>query len=192
MTALIIDNYDSFTYNLYQQVGRLSGKAPVVYRNDAIAIKEIIQLRPAHIILSPGPGNPSRNRDFGICADIIQELSPTTPTLGVCLGHQGIIAQLGGKIISAPSIVHGKVHQIHHQSIGLFTGIESPMDVMRYHSLIGDPNSLPSSLEVQAQTSDGVIMAVSHKEWPLFGLQFHPESIGTPLGDHLIRNFLEI
>lgn len=189
---LVIDNYDSFTYNLYQQVGRLSGEVPLVHRNDAISLETITEIGPDHIIISPGPGNPNNERDFGVCRDIITKLSAKTPTLGVCLGHQGIIAHLGGTVISAPTIVHGKIDEVKHNGSDLFKGLETPLKVMRYHSLMGERSSLPESLSITAETSDGIIMAVAHQDWPLYGLQFHPESIGTPLGDQLIRNFLEL
>jgi len=192
MTILIIDNYDSFTYNLYQQVGRISGKAPIVCRNDAVTLDAVREMAPDHIIISPGPGHPDNERDFGVCREVITQLSQQTPTLGVCLGHQGIIAHLGGAVISAPTIVHGKIDEVKHDGANLFRGLETPLKVMRYHSLMGERSSLPESLSISAETEDGIIMAVAHQEWPLFGLQFHPESIGTPLGDHLIRNFVAL
>jgi anthranilate synthase component II len=192
MAVLIIDNYDSFTYNLFQQVGTLSGEEPIVHRNDAISLENVVQLSPTHIILSPGPGHPANARDFGICRAIITDYDPAIPVLGVCLGHQGIIAHLGGAVISAPSIVHGKVDTITHTEQGIFRDVETPLHVMRYHSLIGERSSLPPCLEIVAETSDGLVMAVRHRSRPLHGLQFHPESIGTPQGDQLIRSFLEL
>jgi len=191
MKVVIIDNYDSFTYNLYQQIGTLTGVRPDVFRNDEITLPELERLRPTHIVLSPGPGHPSNPRDFGVCRDVITESFENIPVLGICLGHQGIIAHLGGKVVHAPTIVHGKMHTIEHSNKGLFEQLPKPLKVMRYHSLIGERSSLPESLRVTAWTSDQLIMAIQHKERPLFGLQFHPESVGTPDGDLLIRNFLD-
>jgi len=192
MSVLIIDNYDSFTYNLYQQIGGVSGEAPLVHRNDEISIEEIETLAPTHIVLSPGPGHPNNERDFGVCRALITQYNFATPLLGVCLGHQGIIAHHGGEVIPAPTIVHGKVDTITHDEDGLFQGLKSPLKVMRYHSLIGKRETLPDCLRIVAQTPDELIMAVTHRERPLFGLQFHPESIGTPEGEQMIRNFLKL
>ena len=190
MKVVIIDNYDSFTYNLYQQIGTITGRRPDVFRNDEITLPELERLRPTHIVLSPGPGHPSNPRDFGVCKNIITESFDDIPVLGICLGHQGIIAHLGGNVVHAPSIVHGKMHTIEHNNEGLFQQLPTPLKVMRYHSLIGDRRSLPETLRITAWTSDQLIMAIQHNARPLFGLQFHPESVGTPDGDLLIRNFL--
>ena len=187
--VLIIDNYDSFTHNLYQLVGSL-GVEVVVHRNDATDIDQIRAWHPTHLILSPGPGHPSRPRDFGVCAAAVAELAPTLPTLGVCLGHQGIVHHLGGRVVGAPTIEHGKIHAIRHDGRGVFTGLESPLEVMRYHSLCAERESLPGCLEITADTDDGVIMGVRHRRWPLEGVQFHPESIGTPYGAKLLENFV--
>ena len=190
MKVVIIDNFDSFTYNLYQQIGTITGMRPDVFRNNEVTLVELEKLQPTHIVLSPGPGHPANSRDFGICREIITDSFQDTPILGICLGHQGIIAHLGGKVIHAPSIVHGKMHSIEHDEQGLFKQLPTPLKVMRYHSLIGERASLPEALKITAWTSDQLIMAVQHQTRPLYGLQFHPESVGTPDGDLLIRNFL--
>lgn len=187
--VLILDNYDSFTHNLYQFVGSL-GAAVDVRRNDAIDLDGIRAWEPTHLILSPGPGHPSRALDFGICADAVKVLAPELPTLGVCLGHQGIVHHLGGRVIGAPTIEHGKIHSIRHDGRGVFAGLDDPLDVMRYHSLCAERASLPDCLEVTAESSDGVIQGVRHRDWPLEGVQFHPESIGTPQGLRLLANFI--
>lgn len=190
MKTLILDNYDSFTYNLYQYVGELGGQ-PIVKRNDEITLDAIEALRPTHIIISPGPGTPENDADFGVCKDVILNLMGKIPILGVCLGHQGIIHHLGGKIIHAPEVMHGKKSMVQHDGKGIFQGIDSPIEVMRYHSLIGETSSLPESLEISAMTmKDNLIMGVRHKIHPVEGIQFHPESIGTPTGKTLLNNFL--
>jgi anthranilate synthase component 2 len=190
--VLVLDNYDSFTYNLAHLIGVL-GAEPIVVRNDAIDLDGIAALAPTHIIISPGPGRPSESRDFGICGAVIMRYGPTVPILGVCLGHQGIVHCLGGNIVRAPAIMHGKRSQINHDGSGLFAGLPPQIEVMRYHSLIADRVSLPSSLRITATTVvDGLIMAIAHESWPLVGVQFHPESIGTPNGRHLMANFLGI
>lgn len=192
MSVLLIDNYDSFTHNLYQLVGGLGAEVLVV-RNDAITADEVAGLRPSHIIISPGPGHPANPRDFGVCAEVIERFAPTVPTLGVCLGHQGLSHTLGGTVVRAPEIVHGKTSAIAHDGRGVFAGLPDGVEVMRYHSLTVDEASLPETLEVSARTVDGaLVMAVRHIEWPLVGLQFHPESIGTPDGPAMLRNFLEM
>jgi anthranilate synthase component 2 len=187
--VLLIDNYDSFTYNLFQLIGGL-GADVIVKRNDAITIDEVETLDPTHVVLSPGPGHPARPRDFGVCAEIIRR-SAARPLLGVCLGHQGMAHHLGGKVTTAPEIMHGKVSRVRHDGTGPFRGLPQELEVMRYHSLTVDPDGLPSSLRVTATTSDGVVMGLAHRELPMFGLQFHPESIGTPLGARLMASFLE-
>jgi anthranilate synthase component II len=190
MKVLIIDNYDSFTYNLYQYLSELGAEC-VVVRNDAIDVAGIRAMKPDRIVLSPGPGRPENARDFGICAEIITELAPTIPTLGVCLGHQGIVHHLGGRVIQAPEILHGKTSIIRHSESVLFQNLPDELEVMRYHSLLGERTSLPDCLAVTAETvQDHLIMAVEHRTWPLYGIQFHPESIGTPAGRTILENFL--
>jgi anthranilate synthase/aminodeoxychorismate synthase-like glutamine amidotransferase len=188
--VIILDNYDSFVYNLYQAIGELTGVAARVVRNDAITIEELIAANPSHLIISPGPGTPEDPAYFGVCRAAILELGPKIPTLGVCLGHQGIAAAFGGRVIRAPMVMHGKTSLIEHAGTGLFAGLPSPLRVMRYHSLVVEPESLPESLIVTSRTQDGVIMSVAHREWPLVGVQFHPESIGTQQGKRLLGNFL--
>jgi anthranilate synthase/aminodeoxychorismate synthase-like glutamine amidotransferase len=190
MTILLIDNYDSFTYNLYQYVQELANTPVTVARNDALTLEDIFNLKPSHVILSPGPGHPGIASDFGICADIIKELD--CPILGVCLGHQGIAHHLGGQVIQAPEIKHGKTSQILIiESSPLFTGITNPFTAMRYHSLVVSEENLPDQLLVTARdTQQDLIMALQHKTRPLYGIQFHPESIGTPEGKKILENFL--
>lgn len=186
---LLIDNYDSFTYNLYQQVSAL-GKDVHVVRNDALTVAEIDALAPEAIILSPGPGHP---RDAGQTVAIIQQLYTKYPMLGICLGHQAIGEAFGAHVVRAENIMHGKMSHIQHEAQGLFAQLPQHVDIMRYHSLIIAPHTLPAELIVQAKTTDdGEIMAIQHRDYPLFGLQFHPESIGTPLGDAMIANFLAV
>ena len=189
MRVLIIDNYDSFTFNLYQYLGELDER-PLVFRNDKITVAEIALLRPDRIILSPGPGNPQDPAYFGVCREVILELGPKVPLLGVCLGHQGICAAFGGRVVQAPQVMHGKTSPIFHDSSDLFAGLPQPFEAMRYHSLVAEPSSLPHCLAVTARTSDEIIMAVKHKVHPIFGVQFHPESIGTPQGRRLVENFI--
>jgi anthranilate synthase component II len=188
--VLIIDNYDSFVYNLYQALGEL-GADPVVRRNDAITTKDARGLAPDAVVLSPGPGHPTNRRDFGVCEDVLRELGPTTPTLGVCLGHQGIATVYGGKVEHAARLLHGKTSRVRHDGRTLFEGIPNPMVAGRYHSLAIDRASLPPDLEVSATADDGEIMAVRHRHHPVEGVQFHPESILTPEGPALLRNFLD-
>lgn len=189
---LVVDNYDSFTHNLYQMIGALApeGTRLEVHRNDAIDLQSVCDFDPTHLILSPGPGHPGNARDFGVCSEVIGALGPKVPTLGVCLGHQGIVHHLGGRVVRAPKIVHGKTSRVQHEGKGLFAGLPERMEVMRYHSLIADADTLPQDLRVTARTDGGLIMAVAHTSWPLVGVQFHPESIGTPEGRHLMSNFL--
>ena len=189
--TLILDNYDSFTYNLYQYCAELGGN-PVVYYNDAITVKAIERLRPTHIIISPGPGTPLKKKDFGICGGVIKQYAATLPILGVCLGHQGIIASYGGRVIPAPEIMHGKTSLIHHDGKNLFSGIENPFVATRYHSLIIEKMSLPRDLETTAWTKEGEIMGVRHKKWKVEGVQFHPESILTEPGKKILENFLNL
>jgi len=187
--VLIIDNYDSFTHNLYQLIGGL-GAEVVVHRNDRITLGEIETYDPTHLVLSPGPGHPSVPRDVGLCPAIIDHFGPRVPLLGVCLGHQTIAHHLGGRVMRAPQIVHGKMDTITHDHGGIFAGLESPLEVMRYHSLTVEESGLPAALEVTARTQDGIVMALRHTIWPMVGVQFHPESIGTPRGAALLKNFL--
>jgi anthranilate synthase/aminodeoxychorismate synthase-like glutamine amidotransferase len=188
--VVILDNYDSFVYNLYQAVGELTGTAAKVVRNDAITLAELLAVEPTHLIISPGPGTPEDPAYFGVCRAAILELGPRIPTLGVCLGHQGIAAALGGRVVPAPAVMHGKPSRIEHRGDGLFAGLPTSLEVMRYHSLVVDVDSLPAGLEVTSTTADGVCMSLAHHEWPVFGVQFHPESIGTQFGKQLLANFL--
>ncbi len=191
MTTLIIDNYDSFTWNLVQLVGALGAK-PVVFRHDAIDLPRIRAMRPARVILSPGPGNPIDPARVGVCRAVVDELSSELPVLGVCLGHQLIVHAHGGRIVRAKTIMHGKTSLIHHDGDDLFSGLPRPFEAMRYHSLVADPSALPATLSVTAWCADGTIMAVRDRERPLFGVQFHPESIGTPTGFLLMSAFLNV
>ena len=188
MRLLVIDNYDSFTYNLVHYVGEL-GAEPIVFRNDKITLDEIEKLAPDAILLSPGPKTPS---EAGICLAVIDRFSPTTPILGVCLGHQAIGQAMGGDVVRAPTLMHGKTSRINHTGKGIFRGLNSGFEATRYHSLIIKPETLPSSLEVTATTDDGLIMAVQHKERPLYGVQFHPESIASENGKQILQNFLDL
>lgn len=190
LKTLIIDNYDSFTYNLFQMVGELKGN-PVVFRNDEVTVEEIKKEKYSHIIISPGPGDPGDKAYFGICLEVILKLGGDIPILGVCLGHQGIIQAYGGKVVRARQVRHGKTSAIDHDGKGIFEKIKSPLIGMRYHSLAGEKCSLPECLSITASSSDdGEIMGVKHKKYPVFGIQFHPESIGTPDGKMIIENFL--
>jgi len=189
MNVLIIDNYDSFVYNLYQRLGEL-GANPTVVRNDAITVKEVLQLAPDAIVLSPGPGHPGNARDFGVCSELLREVSPRVPTLGVCLGHQGIGAVFGGTVTHAARLLHGKTSRIRHDGRTIFEGLPNPFVAGRYHSLAIERASLPAELEVSATAEDGEVMAVRHTRYPIEGVQFHPESILTPDGPALLRNFL--
>ncbi len=191
MKVLVIDNYDSFVYNLVQYLGELGGD-PVVYRNDEITLEQAMDLNPERIVISPGPGTPEDPHYFGVCAQILKQMSPKIPTLGVCLGNQGIIHVYGGKVIRANRLMHGKTSTINHDGKGLFKGVKNPFTATRYHSLVGDKTCIPSCIEVSAQsTDDGEVMAVRHKEYPIFGVQFHPESILCEDGKRIIKNFLE-
>lgn len=184
---VVIDNYDSFTYNLVQYLGEL-GAEMRVYRNDAVSIEMIQALKPSHIVISPGPGDPS---EAGISKDVICAFGENTPILGVCLGHQCIGEAFGGRVERAPRLMHGKVSPIYHDGAGLFMGVPSPFDATRYHSLIVD-EPLPEELQVCAFTREGEVMAIQHKRYPVFGVQFHPESILTQEGKHILRNFLAL
>ena len=184
--VLLIDNYDSFTYNLYQYLCEL-GAEVTVRRNDAISVDEARQLQPDFIVISPGPGVP---RDAGISIQLIRALGPTTPILGVCLGHQAIAEAFGGVVDRAPELMHGKASDVYHDGSGVFEGLPSPFSAIRYHSLAATPEEVPQTLEVNAHTQSGVIMGVRHREYPVHGVQFHPESILTQHGKDLLRNFL--
>ena len=190
MKVLLIDNYDSFVYNLVQYVGE-QGAEPLVYRNDALTLDESKNLKPDRIIISPGPGNPTDPKYFGISSEILNSLSKTTPTLGVCLGHQGIGHTFGGKIINSPTIMHCKPSSIHNNGENIFRGLNSPITATRYHSLSVDRLSLPKELVITATSEEGEIMALKHSDYPIYGVQFHPESIVTDYGKIIIRNFLE-
>ena len=183
---LMIDNYDSFTYNLVQYLSEI-GERPVVYRNDKINIEQIKRLKPSHIVISPGPGRP---KEAGISEDVIKELGPNTPLLGVCLGHQAIGEVFGGRVIRADKLMHGKTSLIHHNDDPIFKGLSNPFEATRYHSLIVDKKSLPDSLQITAWTKDKEIMGLVHKKFPIWGVQFHPESILTKEGKQLLKNFI--
>lgn len=186
---LIIDNYDSFVYNLYQYLSRLEADVQV-YRNDKITLDEIDKLNPTAIILSPGPGHPAVKRDFGICADVLANATEKTKILGVCLGHQGIIHYFGGEVTKNKPM-HGKTSMIKHNGEKLFAGVANPLRVMRYHSLAG--TKIPDCLEVTAKCiEDNVVMAIQHKTLPIYGVQFHPESIMTEEGMKILENFLKL
>lgn len=191
---IVIDNYDSFTYNLVQYLGELAVEFPIawdiqVFRNDKISLKEIQALNPNGVVISPGPGRPD---DAGVSLEIIEKLGAKLPILGVCLGHQSIGQVFGGNIISAPELMHGKTSQVTHKNVGVFRGIENPMTATRYHSLVIDPQTCPSVLEITAWVDDGTIMGVRHRNYPhIEGVQFHPESVLTSSGKKLLRNFLE-
>lgn len=189
MMILIIDNYDSFTYNLYQLVGLFTSDMKVV-RNDEITLEEIHKLNVDHIIISPGPGRPEKNRDFGICSDIIKEFKEI-PILGVCLGHQGIYYNYGGSIIKNKPI-HGKKDTITHDNSELFKNIPKDFEIVRYHSLICDKNTIPADIKITSYTKDRIIMAIEHTKYPTYGIQFHPESIGSEYGEIIVKNFLNI
>ncbi|PKU25769.1 anthranilate synthase component II [Telmatospirillum siberiense] len=185
---VLIDNYDSFTYNLWHYLGELGAEVQVV-RNDARTVAEIMAMGPEGIVISPGPCDPAH---AGICLDLIAHCAGKLPLLGVCLGHQAIGQAFGGKVIRAPQPVHGKTSAIHHLGSGLFNGLPSPFEATRYHSLLVDRQSLPSCLEVTAWTEDGLIMALAHKELNIHGVQFHPESIASQHGHRMLENFLAL
>jgi para-aminobenzoate synthetase component 2 len=183
---LVIDNYDSFTYNLVQYLGEL-GEIPVVRRNDEISLEEIEAMKPDHILISPGPCTPN---EAGISLALIERFKGQIPILGVCLGHQSIGQVFGGEVIRAPLMMHGKTSQIHHDEKSMFAGLPNPFTATRYHSLIVRRETLPDCLEITAETSDGIIMGLRHKEYAIEGVQFHPESIITDHGHQMLRNFL--
>jgi anthranilate synthase/aminodeoxychorismate synthase-like glutamine amidotransferase len=185
--VLVIDNYDSFVYNLVQYLGELGG-VPVVVRNDAVTLAECLALEPDGLLVSPGPGRPE---DAGVSTDAIAAFAERNlPVLGVCLGHQCIGALYGGDVVRAPQIMHGKTSPIHHRGTGVFAGLPDPFDATRYHSLVVDADSVPPLLEVTAWTEDGTVMGLRHREFPVEGVQFHPESILTRVGHELLGNYL--
>ena len=191
MKFLIIDNYDSFVYNLAQRLGELGVKSDVI-RNDQLSIEQIKNGSYSAIIISPGPGTPDDKRYFGVCKEVIEKLGPTTPILGVCLGHQGIISCFGGKIVNAGNVRHGKTSQVKHYDDSMFNGIKNPFRATRYHSLVGDKTIIPDSLKITAVAEDdGEVMGVSHKKYLIEGVQFHPESILTDEGTKILGNFIE-
>jgi para-aminobenzoate synthetase component 2 len=185
---LILDNYDSFTYNLVQYFGEL-GCEPIVRRNDAISVDEIAQLKPSHICISPGPGSPA---EAGISKEVVRRFAPSVPLLGVCLGHQCIAEVFGGQVVRTERLMHGKTSEIHHHGSGVLAGLPNPFFATRYHSLIVAPETLPNELAVSAKTAEGEIMGLQHREYPLHGVQFHPESILTAEGKKLLANFLAL
>ncbi|AKL93951.1 anthranilate synthase component II [Clostridium aceticum] len=185
---IIIDNYDSFTYNLYQYIGEIQPEIEV-FRNDAISVEALREMKPSHIIISPGPGFP---KSAGISKSVIAELGKETPILGICLGHQAIGEVFGAKVIHAETLFHGKTSMVSHNEKNLFCGIGSPFKVARYHSLVVDKENLPEELIVTARGPAGEIMALQHRKYPIFGLQFHPESIATEAGKKIIKKFLKI
>jgi len=185
---LLLDNYDSFTYNLAQYLGEL-GCTVEVHRNDKISVQQILQRKPERIVISPGPCKP---QEAGISVELVEKLAGKIPILGVCLGHQAIGAAFGGKIIKAPKLFHGKTSEIHHDARGVFAGLAKPFVATRYHSLIIEKKSLPHELMITAETKDGIIMGVRHRKYVLEGVQFHPESVLTESGRQLLKNFLSL
>ncbi len=185
---LVIDNYDSFTYNLVQYLGELGARLSV-YRNDEVAIEGIVKLKPAGIVISPGPGYP---KDAGISKEVISAFGKTIPILGVCLGHQCIGEVFGGKIVEAQRLMHGKTSLIYHDKKGIFKGVKDPFEATRYHSLLVERKSLPKVLRITAETREKEIMGLEHKTYPIYGVQFHPESILTAEGKSILRNFLKL
>lgn len=189
MRSLIIDNYDSYTYNLYQLIGKVSGLEPIVIKNDEMTYDEILNLDFDNVIISPGPGSPDKKKDFGICKDIIEKLNK--PILGICLGHQGIYYRHGGEVVRAEEPMHGRQSSVNHNGKGLFKGIKNNFTVTRYHSLTCQDQEL-DDIEIDARTPEGIVMGISHKTKPIYGLQFHPESIASECGEELINNFINI
>lgn len=193
MRILVIDNYDSFVYNIAQILGEL-GAEPIVVRNNQITLEEIKAMNPDGIVISPGPGHPADRRYFGVCTNVITELGPKTPILGVCLGHQGIVHAFGGKVINAKKVRHGKTSTIQFTAEDrLFESVANPFKATRYHSLVADQNEIPGCLEVTARAlDDGEIMGIRHKKYPIEGVQFHPESVLTSEGRRILSNFLSM
>jgi anthranilate synthase/aminodeoxychorismate synthase-like glutamine amidotransferase len=188
IVILVIDNYDSFTYNLVQFLGEMGADLQVV-RNDKTTLDDIRAMQPTHIVISPGPGTPD---DGGVSLDVLKQLGATTPVLGVCLGHQCIGQAFGGVVLRAPRVMHGKTSMIYHNGDPMFADVPNPYEATRYHSLIVEESSLPDVLTVTARTEEGEIMGLRHKEYPVYGVQFHPESILTTYGPRLLRNFLNV
>jgi len=184
--VLLLDNYDSFTYNLYQYLGEL-GAEVLVFRNDQIGVDEALARQPDRIVISPGPGNPDQ---AGISLELVRRVPDSIPLLGVCLGHQALGQAFGGSIVRAPTLMHGKTSEIHHDGQALFAGVPTPFTATRYHSLVVARESVPECLGISAWTQDGIVMGLRHRSRPLEGVQFHPESILTTEGKHLLRNFL--
>jgi anthranilate synthase component 2 len=184
---LLIDNYDSFTYNLWHYLGEL-GAEVVVRRNDCITVDQVLAMRPQGIVISPGPCDPDK---AGICLELIRRAAGTIPLFGVCLGHQAIGQAFGGKVVRAPKPMHGKVDSISHDNTGVFTGLPSPFRATRYHSLVVEKDGFPDCLHASAWSQDGLVMGLTHKELPIWGVQFHPESIETEHGHAMLRNFLD-
>lgn len=184
---LLIDNYDSFTFNLYQALSTLGAVVKVV-RNDAVDVRRVQAMRPRRIVLSPGPGRPEES---GVCLEILKTLGSKVPILGVCLGHQAMAQVFGGKVVRAPRMMHGKTSEVRHDGKGVFRGLKNPFTATRYHSLMVDKRSLPSAFRVTAHSEDGIVMGIRHTHWPMEGVQFHPESIMTVQGSRLLRNFLD-
>ncbi|MFT8345696.1 anthranilate synthase component II [Gluconobacter oxydans] len=185
---LLIDNYDSFTFNIVHHLGALGVECDV-RRNDALSVEEALALNPSAIVISPGPGAPT---EAGICCDLIRAAAGKVPVFGVCLGHQAIGQVFGAEVVRAPVPMHGKISAVHHDGTGVFAGLPEPVDVVRYHSLTLAPDSIPETLVVNARTEDGVIMGVRHRDYPVHGVQFHPESIASVAGRELLANFLKI
>ena len=186
--VLVVDNYDSFVYNLVQYLGEL-GAEPIVHRNDALTVDQALDLGVAGILLSPGPGRPE---DAGILCDLVRAAAGRVPLLGVCLGHQAIGHVFGGQVVAAPTLMHGKTSLVHHDGSGVFAGLPDPFEATRYHSLVVDADTMPAELEVVARTTDGTVMGVRHRDLAVHGVQFHPESILTAGGHDLLRNFLAL
>ena len=192
MKILVLDNYDSFTYNLAQLLGELKTE-PIVIRNDMITLQEIEKMNPDAIVISPGPGHPANKRDFGVCSEVITKLGPKIPILGVCLGHQGIVHVYGGKVVHAKKLRHGKTSNIEHNNSDIFEDVSNPFRATRYHSLVAQPDTIPECLEVTARSEDdGEIMGIKHKEYLIRGVQFHPESVLTDDGRKILTNFLKL
>ncbi len=185
---ILIDNYDSFTYNLVHFLGEL-GVEVLVKRNDAITVDEVLEQAPPAVVLSPGPCDPDR---AGICVALVERAAGRVPLLGVCLGHQAVGQAFGGKVVRAPCVMHGKLSAIHHRGEGVFADLPNPFEATRYHSLVVERETMPDCLEITAETDDGVVMGIAHRELPIHGVQFHPESIASEHGHALLKNFLEI
>jgi anthranilate synthase/aminodeoxychorismate synthase-like glutamine amidotransferase len=193
MPIVLIDNYDSFTFNLYQMLQTRTAESVAVYRNDKIELSELLALKPSRLVLSPGPGHPANDKDFGVCKNIIlNQTLLNCPILGVCLGHQGIVHHLGGQVVGAPQIVHGKSSYVRIDSPSpLLDGLPDNFEAMRYHSLVAAEENFPQELVVTArEAAHGLIMALAHRSKPIYGVQFHPESIGTPEGGKILQNFI--